>query len=217
MGRREAKRRKDEEDSRFINTAVLNGRYALMDMLGKGGFSEVYRAFDVKALREVAIKVHQLNSSWSEAKKQSYVRHAVREYNIQKGLKNPRVVALTDLFEIDHNTFATVLEVCLGGDLEGHLREHGSLPEKEAKAIVAQILQGLAYLNDPGRRIIHYDLKPANILFDSFGEVKITVSVPTATDKKRPLSDLILACTPRFFRNATDVLHASNPYHCAFL
>eukprot|EP00873_Tetraselmis_striata_P036570 jgi/Tetstr1/456834/TSEL_043508.t1 len=171
---REAKRRKDEEDSRFINTAVLNGRYALMDMLGKGGFSEVYRAFDVKALREVAIKVHQLNSSWSEAKKQSYVRHAVREYNIQKGLKNPRVVALTDLFEIDHNTFATVLEVCLGGDLEGHLREHGSLPEKEAKAIVAQILQGLAYLNDPGRRIIHYDLKPANILFDSFGEVKIT-------------------------------------------
>eukprot|EP00873_Tetraselmis_striata_P018737 jgi/Tetstr1/439001/TSEL_027493.t1 len=126
----EAKRRKDEEDSRFINTAVLNGRYALMDMLGKAASARASRT----------------RAWW---------------------------LSPTSL-KIDHNTFATVLEVCLGGDLEGHLREHGSLPEKEAKAIVAQILQGLAYLNDPGRRIIHYDLKPANILFDSFGEVKIT-------------------------------------------
>jgi tousled-like kinase len=148
-----------------------------MDMLGKGGFSEVYRAFDMKALCEVAIKIHQLNSQWNEAKKQSYVRHAVREYNIHKSLKHRRVVALTDIFEIDNNTFATVLELCRGGDLEGHLREHSTLPEKEAKAIVVQILHGLAYLNDPERRIIHYDLKPANILFDGFGEVKITVGM----------------------------------------
>ena len=42
------------------------------------------------------------------------------------------------------------------------------LPEKEAKAITAQIVQGLAYLNEAPRHIIHYDLKPANILFDCF-------------------------------------------------
>lgn len=51
------------------------------------------------------------------------------------------------------------------------------LPEKEAKAIVSQIFDGLAYLNGPSRRIIHYDLKPANILFDQLGQVKITVRV----------------------------------------
>lgn len=50
------------------------------------------------------------------------------------------------------------------------------LPEKEAKAIASQIFDGLAYLNGPSRRIIHYDLKPANILFNQLGEVKITVS-----------------------------------------
>ncbi len=49
------------------------------------------------------------------------------------------------------------------------------LPEKEAKAITAQIVQGLAYLNEAPRHIIHYDLKPANILFDTFGQAKITV------------------------------------------
>ena len=52
------------------------------------------------------------------------------------------------------------------------------LPEKEAKAITLQIVQGLAYLNEAPRHIIHYDLKPANILFDSFGQAKITVGLP---------------------------------------
>lgn len=138
----------------------------------------MYRAFDLQEMREVAVKVHHLNSGWSEAKKQSYVLHAVREYKIHKSLCHPRVVGLLDIFEVDDSTFATVLEVCNGGDLESHLREHNALPEREARAIVVQIIQGLAYLNEPRRRIIHYDLKPANILFDSCGEVKITVILP---------------------------------------
>ena len=57
------------------------------------------------------------------------------------------------------------------------------LPEKEARVIISQIFQGLAYLNNASRadggRIIHYDLKPGNILFDSLGQVKITVSLHT--------------------------------------
>ena len=55
------------------------------------------------------------------------------------------------------------------------------LPEKEARVIISQIFQGLAYLNNASRadggNIIHYDLKPGNILFDSLGQVKITVSL----------------------------------------
>jgi tousled-like kinase len=57
------------------------------------------------------------------------------------------------------------------------LRTLQMLPEKEARVIAAQIAAGLAYMNGPAikQRIIHYDLKPANILFDQRGEVKITV------------------------------------------
>lgn len=50
------------------------------------------------------------------------------------------------------------------------------LPEKEARLISAQVVQGLAYLNQAPRAIIHYDLKPANILFDGLGNAKITAS-----------------------------------------
>ena len=54
-----------------------------------------------------------------------------------------------------------------------------TLPEKEARAIASQICAGLAYINSPPHRIIHYDLKPANVLFDQHGEVKLTVSRPS--------------------------------------
>ena len=82
------------------------------------------QAYDLEAMREVAVKIHQLNSAWHESKKASYVRHAVREYNIHKSLRHARIVALLDIFEIDVNTFATVLELCRGKDLDSHLKDH---------------------------------------------------------------------------------------------
>jgi serine/threonine protein kinase len=108
---RELKRAKDEEASRFSNYPVLHNRYLLMSLLGRGGFSEVYKAFDLSSLREVAIKIHNVSTQWSEQKKASYVKHAVREYNIHRELSHPRIVSLLDIFEIDNNTFATVLEL----------------------------------------------------------------------------------------------------------
>lgn len=165
---------RDEDTSRFNEHAVLNRRYVLMNMLGKGGFSEVYKAYDVQEMTVVACKIHQLNSQWNDFKKQSYVKYAIREYEIHKQLRHPHIVSLRDIFEIDNNTFATVLELCEGKDLDSHLREHQVLPEREARAILSQIFSGLAYLNQPGHRVIHYDLKPANILFNKLGEVKIT-------------------------------------------
>ncbi len=58
------------------------------------------------------------------------------------------------------------------------MRGAQTLPEKEARVIAAQVAGGLAYINGPRHRIIHYDLKPANILFNSYGEVKITARHP---------------------------------------
>ena len=51
---------------------------------------------------------------------------------------------------------------------------HGSISEREARVIIAQIFSGLAYLSNAQRRVIHYDLKPGNVLFDAAGRVKIT-------------------------------------------
>ncbi|KAH8497883.1 hypothetical protein H0E87_016968 [Populus deltoides] len=111
---REMKRIRDEDGSRFNNFQILNLRYALLNLLGKGGFSEVYKAYDLVDHRYVACKLHGLNAQWSEDKKQSYIRHAMREYNIHKTLVHNHIVRLWDIFEIDQNTFCTVLEYCSG-------------------------------------------------------------------------------------------------------
>lgn len=53
-------------------------------------------------------------------------RHALREYNIHKALDHPRVVKLYDVFEIDANSFCTVLEYCDGHDLDFYLKQVSS-------------------------------------------------------------------------------------------
>ncbi len=90
----------------------------LQSLLGRGGFSEVWKAFDLVEIRDVAVKIHQLNPQWSEERKASYIRHVTREYNIHREMKHLRVVQLYDVFEIDLNSFATVLEYCRGIDLD---------------------------------------------------------------------------------------------------
>ncbi|XP_070044036.1 serine/threonine-protein kinase TOUSLED isoform X2 [Nicotiana tabacum] len=171
---REMKRIRDEDGSRFNNFQILNHRYALLNLLGKGGFSEVYKAFDLVDHRYVACKLHGLNAQWSEEKKQSYIRHAIREYNIHKTLVHHHIVRLWDIFEIDQNTFCTILEYCSGKDLDAVLKATPVLPEREARIIIVQIFQGLVYLNKKSQKIIHYDLKPGNVLFDEFGIAKFT-------------------------------------------
>jgi len=108
----------------------------------------------------------------SDQARQTYVRKAMRENEIQRSLKHPRVVSLLDCFAISTKAFGIVLELCEGDTLDEHMKRLVTFVEKEAKGITIQILSGLKYMNSNGRNIIHYDLKPGN-LFYNFGEVKI--------------------------------------------
>lgn len=175
----EYKRIRDEEQSKYCGVhraktfTVLNDRYLILSILGKGGFSEVYKAFDLEQCREVACKIHHFQDSWTDQVKDDYIKHALRENEIHKDLNNRRVVKHFDTVSIDHNSFCTILELCSGPDLYNYLKENKHIQEKEAKLIISQILSGLKYLNDQKQKIIHYDLKPQNIIFHN-GEVKIT-------------------------------------------
>ena len=176
---RALKRVASEDSSRFKHRPKLHDRYVPICQLGRGGFSEVWRAYDLEEMREVAIKIHQLDPRWSDAKKANYTKHVSREYEIHREVRHPRIVSLFDVFEIDSNSFATVLECCEGTDLDTILKENKFLSERDSRAYLLQILSGMRYLSSPsedGKRqgIIHYDLKPGNILFDCHGDAKIT-------------------------------------------
>ncbi len=163
---RELKRIHNEDHSRFKDHPTLNERYLLLTLIGKGGFSEVHKAFDLKEQRYVACKVHQLNKDWKDEKKANYIKHALREYDIHKTLDHPRIVKLFDVFEIDTNSFCTVLEYCEGNDLDFFLKQHKTIPEKESRSIIMQTVSALRYLNVNIRPpVIHYDLKPGKLKF----------------------------------------------------
>ena len=150
-----------EQDKRW---PLLNGRYQILSLLGKGGFSEVYRAFDCDDIREVACKIHQLNPSWSEHQKSNYIRHALRENQVHRMLSHPNIVTHYDSVEIDSNSFCTVLEFCNGPDLAAFLKKYKTFPEKDARSIIKQILTALKFLNESDKKVIHYDLKPQKYL-----------------------------------------------------
>ncbi|XP_016123637.1 serine/threonine-protein kinase tousled-like 1-B [Sinocyclocheilus grahami] len=174
---RELKRINNEDSSQFKDHPTLNERYLLLHLLGRGGFSEVYKAFDLFEQRYAAVKIHQLNKNWREEKKENYHKHACREYRIHKQLDHPRIVKLYDYFSLDTDTFCTVLEFCEGNDLDFYLKQHKLMSEKEARSIVMQIVNALRYLNEIKPPIIHYDLKPGEILLvdgTACGEIKIT-------------------------------------------
>eukprot|EP00892_Ulva_mutabilis_P007157 jgi/Ulvmu1/4813/UM020_0098.1 len=188
---REVKLQWDSNKSDYnplVNTSLLANRYVLLNMFGKGGFAEVFRAYDIEAGSEVALKIHTVDSKvFSGAAQKEYVRRAIREVAILEGVRHQCVVRLHHVFQISDTSFAIVMEACKGGDLQTYLQERTSrqIPEREARTIISQVFEGLVYLNSNHEfrdsagevtlhRIIHYDLKPANILFDDLGMVKIS-------------------------------------------
>ncbi|GMH62570.1 hypothetical protein TL16_g03501 [Triparma laevis f. inornata] len=92
-----------QTSSRFSHLPTLHNRYVLMQLIGRGGFSEVWKSYDLIGCRPVAVKIHQLDSRWSEDKKRSYTRHVSREYDIHRTVTHGRIVSLLDVFEIDHD------------------------------------------------------------------------------------------------------------------
>ena len=146
---REVRRLREEENSKYCGRPLLQvktiervdsqSRYQVIEMLGKGGFSEVWHAYDLQQLTDVAIKIHQLSSAWSDERKSNYIKHAIRENDIQKRLQHENVVRQLDSFVIDSDSFATVLEYCPGTDPERYLKQNVVLKEAEARAITIQV------------------------------------------------------------------------------
>jgi tousled-like kinase len=99
-------------------------------------FSE-FQAWDVQEMAYVACKVHHVSAQWPTHRKENYIKHSIRfassfsirsrdsrEYKLQERLRHDRIVALYDAFEVDVNTFCTVMEYCEGGDLDLELKDN---------------------------------------------------------------------------------------------
>lgn len=145
----------------------ISDRYEIIDKVGSGGMSDVYKAKCHKLNRFVAIKV--LKSEFSEDK--NFVAKFKVEAQSAAGLSHPNIVNVFDVGE-DEGIHYIVMELIEGITLKKYIERKQQLPFKEAVSILIQVAQGIEAAHN--NHIIHRDIKPQNIIISKEGKVKVT-------------------------------------------
>jgi CheY-like chemotaxis protein len=151
-------------ERRFAELVI--GNYEVLDRLGAGGMGTVYKARHRRMKRVVALKV----LSPSVAQSEKFVQRFQREVEAVARLSHPNIVMAYDADEAEAGHFL-VMEFVNGRDLASEVQQRGPLPVREAVDCVAQAARALDYAHSQG--IIHRDVKPANLLRDAGGVVKV--------------------------------------------
>lgn len=141
------------------------GPYEIVSSLGAGGMGEVFRAFDTRLRRTVALKV-LLREKMADSDHQ---RRFLREARAASALNHPNIVTLYDIAS-DGSVDYLVMEYVPGNLLERLIPPQG-LPDAETLAYATQMASGVAAAHAAG--IVHRDLKPLNIIITREGQVKI--------------------------------------------
>ena len=146
---------------------VLDGRYELVEFVGKGGMALVYRAVDKRTGHSVAVKV--LRPEFSQD--QEFLSRFDREAMAASKMSHHNIVNLLDVGQEEDMRYL-VMEYVSGRTLKEVIQQRGKLPYKVAAQIGIRILSALQHAHKNG--IIHRDIKPQNILVDSEGHVKVS-------------------------------------------
>lgn len=144
----------------------LQDRYEILDQIGVGGMSEVYRAKCHKLNRLVAIKVLKEEFS-SDA---NFVSKFKMEAQAAAGLSHPNIVSVYDVVD-EKNLHYIVMELIEGITLKSYIVKKHHLGVKETIGIAIQVAQGIAAAHE--QHIVHRDIKPQNMIISRDGKVKV--------------------------------------------
>ncbi|MCL5972551.1 MAG: Stk1 family PASTA domain-containing Ser/Thr kinase [Firmicutes bacterium] len=147
---------------------VLGGRYEVLERIGTGGMSLVYRARDLTLNRLVAVKI--LKHQW--AGDDEVVRRFDQEARSAASLVNRHIVQVYDVGREEPDIHYMVMELVVGEPLRGKIDREAPLPIMEALDIVDQVAAGLEAAHS--KKVVHRDIKPQNILLSEDGTAKVT-------------------------------------------
>lgn len=152
-------------------TGKTLGKFRLTERLGQGGMAEVYKAYQPRLDRYVAIKLlHGFLASG-----EGFLERFEREAKAVASLRHPNIVLVHD-FDVEDETYFMVMEFVDGHTLKERIQSLSGkgqyMPAEEVLSIIQQVASALDYAHQQG--LIHRDIKPANILIDNNRHVFLT-------------------------------------------
>jgi serine/threonine protein kinase/formylglycine-generating enzyme required for sulfatase activity/tetratricopeptide (TPR) repeat protein len=153
----------DSQESLSLLHPTKIGRYNLLKRLGKGGFGEVFLAFDEELKRTVAVKIPRPERISQPEDVEAFLKEA----RILASLDHPHIVPVHDVGRTADGRCFVVSKYIEGRDLSAGI-EQDRPQVRETAALVASIAEALHYAHTRG--LVHRDIKPANILIDDAGQ-----------------------------------------------
>jgi eukaryotic-like serine/threonine-protein kinase len=147
---------------------VIGGRYECVELIGRGGMGEVWRARDTLLQRDVAVKRLAYGDGAGD---EVTVGRSLREARLAARLNHPNAVAIYDVV-VDEGLPCLVMELVSGRSLKEVIAQQGRLDPVAAARIGRQVAAALGVAHRAG--IVHRDVKPANVLIASDGTAKLT-------------------------------------------
>ena len=177
---------------KLVEGQLINRRYRLDQRLAQGGMGEVWKGYDIELQRPVAIKALRADVS-ADA---SQLRRLRAEAHNSANLAHPNIAALFDYYEHDGIGFL-IMEFVDSQSLADVYRTEGAIPPTRLLPILIQTARGLYVAHSHG--VIHRDVKPANIMVSSSGEVKITdFGVSYSTNQAQITQDGMVVGTAQY-------------------
>jgi eukaryotic-like serine/threonine-protein kinase len=155
------------EISQLTDDGKVFGAYRMVELIGEGGMGKVYRAVHEFMGRNVAIKV--INASVTNDR--TNATRFFQEIRALAKLKHPNIVTIYDAGRINRR-FYFAMELLPGPSLKAYVDSRKMLPEKEALTVIHATAQALGHAH--ANSVVHRDVKPENIIFDSNHSPKIT-------------------------------------------
>jgi eukaryotic-like serine/threonine-protein kinase len=146
---------------------VIAGRYELVELVGTGGMSSVYKAHDRLLERNVALKI--LHPHYGDD--EEYVERFRREARAVAQMSHPNIVTVIDRGHDDGRQYI-VFEYVDGENLKQLVERTGPLPARRAVELALAMADALAFAHEHG--LVHRDVKPQNVLLNADGEAKVT-------------------------------------------
>jgi eukaryotic-like serine/threonine-protein kinase len=186
-----------ERTEQPLATTESWGSLRLLERIGAGSFGEVYRAWDTKLDREVALKLlrHRSSEDWSEAR-------ALEEGRLLARIRHPNVATVFGADRVGDRV-GIWMEFIRGRTLQQVLRSHGALGPKEATAIGLDLCLALSAVHRAG--LLHRDVKAQNVMREDGGRIVLTdfgAGRDAVDDRPAELAGTPLYLAPEIFAGA---------------